>query len=79
MDLAKALALGAHAAGVALPLAKAAAEGGAAAVVAYVRRLERVLRAVMLLTGSRTPADLARPGVLLRSVEFEAEAKAIAG
>lgn len=79
MDLAKALALGAHAAGMALPLAKAAAEGGAAAVVAYVRRLERVLRAVMLLTGSRAPADLARPGVLLRSAQFEAEAKAIAG
>lgn len=77
MDLAKALALGAHAAGMALPLAKAAAEGGASAVVAYVRRLERVLRAVMLLTGSRSPLDLARPGVLIRSAGFEAELKSL--
>jgi isopentenyl-diphosphate delta-isomerase type 2 len=77
MDLAKALALGAHAAGMALPLARAASEGGSEGAVRFVRRLERVLRSVMLLTGSRTPAELRRPGVLSRSAAFIEEARAI--
>ncbi|HOX18347.1 MAG TPA: alpha-hydroxy-acid oxidizing protein, partial [Spirochaetales bacterium] len=78
MDVAKALALGAAAAGMALPLARAASGGGAKAVVAYGRRVERVLKSVMLLTGSRTVADLRRPGVLSMTREFAAERDRIA-
>jgi isopentenyl-diphosphate Delta-isomerase len=77
MDLAKALALGAHAAGMALPLARAASEGGSEGAVRFVRRLERVLRSVMLLTGSRTLSELRRPGVLSRSAAFIEETRAI--
>ncbi|MBP7095793.1 MAG: type 2 isopentenyl-diphosphate Delta-isomerase [Spirochaetia bacterium] len=78
MDVAKALALGAAAAGMALPLARAASEGGAKAVVAYGRRVERVLKTVMLLTGSRTVADLRRPGVFSMTREFAGERDRIA-
>ncbi len=77
MDVAKALALGAVSCGMALPLAREAANGGAKAVVAYVRRLERVLRGVMVLTGSRTVADLRRDAVLVRSPAFIAESAGI--
>jgi isopentenyl-diphosphate delta-isomerase type 2 len=65
MDVAKALALGAANCGLALPLARAAHTGGSDAVVAYLRHIETVLRAVMVLTGSSAVADLRRPGVLL--------------
>jgi isopentenyl-diphosphate delta-isomerase type 2 len=77
MDLAKAMALGAVCCGMALPLAREASNGGAKAVVSFVRRLERVLRGVMLLTGSRTLADLRRDSVLLRSPSFLAETAGI--
>jgi isopentenyl-diphosphate delta-isomerase type 2 len=77
MDVAKALALGAAACGLALPLAREAANGGAVAVVAYVRRIERVLRGVMLLTGSERVENLARTEVLARSPAFMAEAASI--
>jgi isopentenyl-diphosphate delta-isomerase type 2 len=60
VEAAKAIALGAEFAGFALPVARAAAAGGAEAVVAYFRRVEKSLRAVMLLTGSRTLAELRR-------------------
>jgi len=66
MDVAKALALGAASCGLALPLARAAHEGGSGAVVAYLRHIETVLRTVMALTGSAAVADLRRPGVLLK-------------
>lgn len=78
MDAAKAVALGAAAAGMALPLARAASEGGARKVVAYGRRVERVLRTVMLLTGSRTVAELRRKGVLSMTREFAEERDRIA-
>jgi isopentenyl-diphosphate delta-isomerase type 2 len=58
MDLAKALVLGAELGGMALPLIRKVKEGGVAGVVEFTRSLEQVLRAVMLLTGSRTVADL---------------------
>jgi len=77
MDVAKSIALGAAACGMGLPLAREASTGGAKAVVAYVRRLEKVLRGVMLLTGSRSVADLRRDGVLSRSPAFLAESAGI--
>jgi isopentenyl-diphosphate delta-isomerase len=58
MDVAKALALGAHAAGLALPLIRRVVSGGAEAAVDYLDRLENTLRSVLILTGSRTPAQL---------------------
>lgn len=53
LDIARAIALGAQAAGIARPLLTAYVEGGAAAVDELLDRIERQLRAVMLLTGSR--------------------------
>jgi isopentenyl-diphosphate delta-isomerase len=58
MDLAKALVLGAELGGMALPLIRKVREGGVEGVVGFIRSLEQVLRSVMLLTGSRTLADL---------------------
>lgn len=58
MDVAKCLALGARLAGLALPLARAVKQGGAGAVLAVLEGLERTLRRVMLLTGSRDVASL---------------------
>jgi len=60
MDAAKALAMGAEMAGVALPAIRAAVEGGVPAVVSLFRGMEKTLRSVMLLTGSSTVADLRR-------------------
>ena len=65
MDAAKAVALGAALAGTALPAIRAVTAGGAEAVVKYFRGLEKTLRTVMLLTGSRTTADLRRGTVWL--------------
>jgi isopentenyl diphosphate isomerase/L-lactate dehydrogenase-like FMN-dependent dehydrogenase len=59
MDVAKSLALGAHLAGLALPLIRQVVSGGAEAVLNYLDRLEKTLRSVMILTGSITPAELA--------------------
>jgi isopentenyl-diphosphate delta-isomerase len=58
LDAAKAVAMGAVMAGMALPVARAVASGGAEAVVKLFRRMERTLRTAMLLTGSRTLSDL---------------------
>jgi isopentenyl-diphosphate delta-isomerase type 2 len=60
MDAAKALAMGAALAGTALPAIRAVTAEGTEGVVKMYRRLEKTLRAVMLLTGSRTTADLRR-------------------
>jgi isopentenyl-diphosphate delta-isomerase len=57
-DVAKAIALGATAAGIARPTLKALREGGRAGVERFLDDVERELRAVMLLTGSKTLADL---------------------
>jgi isopentenyl-diphosphate delta-isomerase len=57
-DVARALALGASAAGLARPTLKALRAGGRAGVEEFLDDVERALRAVMLLTGSRTVADL---------------------
>jgi isopentenyl-diphosphate delta-isomerase type 2 len=71
MDAAKALAMGAEAVGLALPVIREARGGGAEAVVKFFRRMEMTLRAVMLLTGSRTVRDL-RNGKTWREPGFAA-------
>jgi isopentenyl-diphosphate delta-isomerase len=52
-DVARAVALGGTAAGVARPLLKALSAGGRKAALAFLDTLEAELRALMLLTGSR--------------------------
>jgi isopentenyl-diphosphate Delta-isomerase len=58
LDVAKAIALGASAAGVARPVLRALQTQGRNAAVSLLASIEAELRAVMLLTGSRTLADL---------------------
>jgi isopentenyl-diphosphate delta-isomerase type 2 len=65
MDAAKAVAMGAALAGMALPAIRAVTSGGTEGVLKLYRRMEKTLRAVMLLTGSRTTADLRRGTVWL--------------
>lgn len=59
-DVAKAIALGASAAGVARPVLVALKEGGRTRAMEALDRIEHELRAILLLTGSRTLADLRR-------------------
>lgn len=58
LDVAKAIALGAHAAGVALPVFRAYRTGGSVAVAGFVRRLVGGLRTAMVLTGCRDLSTL---------------------
>jgi isopentenyl-diphosphate delta-isomerase len=60
LDVAKAIALGAHAAGMARPVLKALLSGGRSAAVELLEGIEAELRAVMMLTGSRDLAMLRR-------------------
>jgi len=53
LDVARAIALGAHAAGIARPILAAFEHGGQAEVGRTLERIERELRAVMLLVGAR--------------------------
>ncbi len=76
MDAVKALAMGAELVGLALPAIREAVGGGEAAVVRLFRGLERTLRAVMIMTGSRTVDDL-RKGTLWQKPSFAAEADAL--
>lgn len=59
-DVARAVALGATCAGIARPVLKALKAGGRDGVHAFFDEVETELRAVMILTGSRTLADLRR-------------------
>jgi isopentenyl-diphosphate delta-isomerase len=68
LEVAKAIALGASAAGVARPLLKAYRAGGVAGASAAVDAIIRELRAAMLLTGSR---DLRAMGRARRIVKGE--------
>ena len=65
VDVARAIAMGASAAGIARPLLQALNEGGAAAVDRLLDQVERELSTVMLLSGARTVAELqATPRVI---------------
>lgn len=59
LDVARALSLGAVAAGIARPCLQAFVDGGAEGAEAFLTRVENELRAVMLLCGARTVSDLA--------------------
>jgi isopentenyl-diphosphate delta-isomerase len=59
-DVARALALGARTGGMAAPMLRAQRSGGADAVRATIDRVTRSIRAVCLLAGARSAADLAR-------------------
>jgi isopentenyl-diphosphate delta-isomerase len=59
LDVARAIALGASAAGIARPVLQALDRGGVDEARAYLRRVRDELASVMLLTGSRSVADLA--------------------
>ncbi|HEY8040740.1 MAG TPA: type 2 isopentenyl-diphosphate Delta-isomerase [Polyangiaceae bacterium] len=66
LDVARAVALGATAAGIARPVLRALSAGGRAAAMAMLDAVEAELRAAMLLTGSRDLATLRRaPRVLV--------------
>ncbi len=60
IEIAKAIALGASAAGIARPVLKALHSGGRVAAIAFLDRVEAELRAAMLLTGSRNLDALRR-------------------
>ena len=57
-DVARAIALGAHASGLAAAVLKAHKAGGYEGAKTFLRQAVNVLRGIMLLTGSRTVADL---------------------
>jgi isopentenyl-diphosphate delta-isomerase len=65
LDAARALALGAAAAGIARPVLQAWTRGGRAAVAAFVARTVEEMRLAHLLTGSRGPDDLASKPLVL--------------
>ena len=69
MDLAKSIALGAVAGGMALPFIQAAIDGGKDEAVVLGRTIEKVLKSTMMLTGSQTIEDLEQQP-LIRSQEF---------
>jgi isopentenyl-diphosphate delta-isomerase len=60
LDVARAIALGATAAGIARPVLRALSSGGRAGAMTYLDGVEAELRAAMLLTGSRDLAMLRR-------------------
>jgi isopentenyl-diphosphate delta-isomerase len=66
LDVARAIALGAKIAGIARPVLQALKEGGEAGAEAFLERVERELSTVMLLTGSRTLANLERAPRVVR-------------
>jgi isopentenyl-diphosphate delta-isomerase len=65
MDIAKSIALGADAAGMALPLLRAAAESQEA-LHAKIMQLKEELETVMFCTGSKTVADLHQSAVITK-------------
>lgn len=69
LDVAKSIALGAVAAGLALPFVREVVAGGHDAGLAFAERIRSVLRTAMVLTGARTVHDLAH-APLLRSAVF---------
>jgi len=65
VDVAKSLALGATLAGLALPFIQAEAQGGLDGILEQIETLTQSLKTAMLLTGSRTIADLSTAGLVL--------------
>ncbi|MFW5688296.1 MAG: type 2 isopentenyl-diphosphate Delta-isomerase [Spirochaetota bacterium] len=65
LDVAKSIALGAVAAGLALPFVRAVREAGYEGGVAFAERLRAVLRSAMMLTGSPDVPSLRRAPLLL--------------
>jgi isopentenyl-diphosphate delta-isomerase len=66
LDVARAIALGANAAGIARPVLRALSAGGRQGATAFLEAVETELRAAMLLTGSRDISALGRaPRVVL--------------
>lgn len=70
MDLAKSLALGALAGGMALPFIRAAAQGGTEAIEEEIVKIGKVLQAVLALTGLKSVEEL-RGTPLIKSTAFE--------
>jgi isopentenyl-diphosphate delta-isomerase type 2 len=70
MDVAKALALGAHVGAMALPFIRAVTERGVQGALETVGETRAVLETAMVLTGSRTVAELRRTP-LMRSYAFD--------
>jgi len=75
-DVAKAIALGAGLAGMALPFARAVYSGGVEAALEEIAKIDLSLRTAMLLTGSPTLAKL-RAQRLIIDPEFQAAADAL--
>lgn len=74
MDVAKAMALGAEAVGLALPFLRAVSSGGVDEAVQYGRDLITVLQRVMVLTGCREISDLKSAPILLgRELQYDAQ------
>jgi isopentenyl-diphosphate delta-isomerase len=59
-DIARALALGARAGGMAAPMLRAQRAGGSAAVAQLIAQVTASIRSICLLTGSRSAGELAR-------------------
>jgi isopentenyl-diphosphate delta-isomerase len=71
LDVARAVALGASAAGIARPVLQAFHQGGSAKAEAYLKSVQRELAVVMLLCGARTIAELRRvPRVITGELRF---------
>lgn len=67
LDVARALALGATAAGIARPVLQALRKGGREEADAFLDQVERELRTIMLLTGSKTTRDLRKAQKVLHA------------
>lgn len=65
LEMAKAIALGARLCGAALPMYRAYRTGGSAAAIDLIHELMDGLKTAMLLTGSRTLADLSQQPIVL--------------
>ncbi len=76
LDICKALALGAHSVGLALPFVRAVHAGGYEAVTELIGRYEKVLRSAMVLSGCVTLEEFAA-ATLLTSSSFREQRDAL--